>query len=116
VNRKVLLAAAFAASIYFPLAYYFAVSYVEEMPRGAVTIKQLLPSATPGTFYAHVWLPGHVTKATIYENGVSIGSTNAIYDDLSVAPSSLGSRWKYLEFNSRGDQVRRWIVFADAQK
>lgn len=113
VNCKTLAAIGFGVVAYFALACYFKLSYVEEAPARAdvAVIYRILPR-TPGAFFAHMWLPNHVTEAVVYENGTSIGSANSVYDDPVRTFSSEGKRWKYVEFNTDGRHVRRWIIFA----
>lgn len=69
-------------------------------------------TATP--VYAELCSSNWVTKATIYENGVSIGTTNAIHDHSERKYSFDGKRWKVVEFSTKGEHVRRWLIFADA--
>jgi hypothetical protein len=115
VSRKAAaLAAALATSGYFALAYYFAVSHTPDVPRrdDVAVIPRILRTGTPGTFYAHLWLPNHVKSAIVYENGISIGGANAVYDDPNRTMTRDGKRWKYVEFNTKGgEHARRWIVF-----
>jgi hypothetical protein len=118
VNRKIALAAVLATGLYFLVAYYFKASYVEDVSsrQDVAIIPRIMPTATPGTFFAHLWLPDHVRKVVVYEDGVSIGQANAVYDDPGRTFAAGGKRWKYVEFNSKGDATRRWLVFADFQK
>lgn len=114
MDRKYVWAASLAAiGGYFALGYYFKSSFVEDVPRrdDLVLITRVLPTATPGTYFAHLWLPEHVTSVLIYENGIPIGPANAIYDDPNRSYSSGGHRWKFVEFNSKGAHVRRYLVF-----
>lgn len=114
MNRGLALAGAFATVAYFSLAYYFKISHVEVVPRrdDVAAIPRLLKSGTPGVYYAHLWLPNYATRAIVYENGVSIGEANAVYDDPTRTWSFEGRRWKFVEFNSSGEHVQRWIVFS----
>ena len=110
-NRRIALFTALAISTYFGLAYYFKASHVEDVPSrdDIAIINRILPTATPGTFVARIWLPNHVKSATIYEAGTAIGPASAVYDDPDRTYSFAGRRWKYVEFNSKGEHVRRWI-------
>ncbi|OCK59923.1 hypothetical protein [Bradyrhizobium sp. LMTR 3] len=110
---KIALAVALATGSYFSLAYYFKVSYVEEVPNrdDIAPIYLILPTATPGSFFACLWLPVHVKRVVIYERGVPIGYSNAIYDNPFRTYSSAGRQWKNVEFNTKGEHVRRWVMW-----
>ena len=112
MRHKVTAAAALTAA-YFATACYLQISHVEGVPHGdnVAIIPRILKTGTPGTFYAHLWLPIWATKAIVYEDGVSIGEANVIYDDATRPDTRDGKRWKLVEFNSKGEDVRRWIVF-----
>lgn len=112
MRRKVIGGSA-AVIAYFALAYYFKISYVEDVPLrdDVAVIRQLLKTGTPGTYVAHLWLPICATKATVYENGVSIGEANAVYDDPTRTLSLDSKRFKFVEFNTKGEPARRWIIF-----
>lgn len=116
--RLKLVAALFAVIGYFSLAYYFKVSYVDDVPRrdDVAKIMRILPTATPGTFVAHLWLPTHATQATVYEDGISIGAANRVYDDPGRGWVFDGRRWKFVEFNSKGGPALRWIIFSEARR
>ena len=71
-----------------------------------------MSTGTPGTVAAHMWLPNHVTKASVYENGLLLGEASTVYDDPGRTFSYDGKRWKYLEFSGRiGTTNRYWVVF-----
>jgi hypothetical protein len=112
--KRAVVAGAFLSFAYFSLAYYFKISHVEDVPRRAdiAVIHRIMKTATPGTFYAQVWLPTYATKAVVYENGVSIGKANAVYDDPGRPWVFVGRRWKLVEFNTKGEAARRWITFS----
>jgi len=112
-RRAIFFAGITTTGAYFALAYYFKVSHVEDAPHrdDVAVIYRIIPTATPGTFFAHMWLPNHVTKVVVYENGISIGAANAVYDDPSRTYSFNGRRWKYVEFNTEGRHARRWVIF-----
>lgn len=112
MSRKI-VAALFATVAYFATAYYLKISHVDEVPQrdDVAVITRLLKTGRPGTFYAHLWLPIWATRATVYEGGVSIGEANVVYDDPTRTETRDGKRWKLVEFNTKGREVRRWIIF-----
>lgn len=120
-SRRVILigGATLAVATYFALAYYLTATYREEVPRRAdlAVIYRIQPTVTLGTYFAHMWLPNHVTRASVYENGLLLGETSAVYDDPGRTYSFDGKRWKYIEFNAPRaaadnlDRKRYWIIF-----
>jgi hypothetical protein len=113
-RRLVLLAGVFATAVYISLAYYFKISHVEAVPSrdDVAVIRQIFKTGTPGTFVAHLWLPSYATRATVYENDVSIGEANAVYDDPTRTWVRDGKRFKFVEFNTKGEPARRWVIFS----
>jgi hypothetical protein len=111
--RRKAIAAAVATTVYFAVAYYFKVSFVPDVPRrdDVAIIHSVMTTAIPGTFFAYMWLPDHVTSVFIYENGIPLGPANAVYDDPNGTTFRDGKRWKYIEFNTKGGHARRWLVF-----
>ena len=111
--RRTVIARSAVVLAYSALAYYFKISYVEDVPlrSDVAVIRQLIKTGTPGTYVAHLWLPICATKATVYENGVSIGEANAVYDDPTRSLSLDSKRFKFVEFNTNGELARRWIIF-----
>jgi hypothetical protein len=119
-RRTILIGgAALAVATYFALAYCLTATYQEEVPRRAdlAVIYRMLPTATPGTYFAHMWLPNHVTRASVYESGLLLGEASAVYDDPGRTYSLDGKRWKYIEFKApraaadNPDLKRYWIIF-----
>jgi hypothetical protein len=112
--KRTVVAGALLTLAYFSLAHYFEITYVEDVPRrdDVAVIHRIMKTATPGTFYAQVWVPTYATKAVVYENGVSIGKANAVYDDPGRPWVFVGRRWKFVEFNTKGEPARRWITFS----
>jgi len=96
--------AAAALGCYFPAALYLKASFSNDQPAGLRPLA-VYRTGVPDIYAASIWLPDAAESVDIYEDGIRIGGSHAVYLHPERTYAFHGKHWKIVEFKLAYDPV-----------